>query len=139
MTFSNKISELIKNDGYTTNLALYAFEAYRKKHGITSDPNGGEHNDFFADGSPFEEFLKKELDLDVIIAGCVKDRCAEKAKDFAAELVILGEKLIRRGYRISDDNSLLVHSDFLADKPRTHIVSLVGIHDDDEVDGESDV
>lgn len=139
MTFSNKISELVKNEGYTTNLALYAFEAYRKKHGITSDPNGGEHCDFFAEGSPFNEFLKKELDLDVIIEACVKDRCAEKAKAFANELVILGEKLIRKGIRISDDNSLMVHSDFMGEHPRTYSVSLVGIHDDGESDGESDV
>lgn len=139
MTFSNKINALVKNDGYTMNLALYAFEAYRKKHGITSDPNGGEHCDFFAEGSPFNEFLKKELDIDVIIDACVKDRCAEKAKEFANELVGLGEKLIRKGYRISDDNSLMVHSDFMGEHPRTHPVSLVGIHDNEEDGGESDV
>ena len=132
MTFRDKFNQLVfkSNEGYSTDLAIRAFVIHRNRNGITSDPNGSEKGDFFADGSPFDTFLSSEMDVDTVIAACVQDKCSQLARKHADELVAKGEELIREGYRLSDDNSLLTHSDFIGERPRTHEVSLVGIHND---------
>lgn len=133
MTYRERISKLIKDKSYGSDeyeFALSAYDAYVEKFGPVKAENGKDDNDFFGDGGKFDTFLKQDYDEDVIIEACIKHKIAMRDRQYGDSLIDEGVNLIRKGFRIRDNTTHLAHSDFIADRPRTYTVSLVGIHDE---------
>lgn len=133
MTYRERISKLIKDKSYGSEeyeLALSAYEVYVKKFGPVESKSGKDESVFFGDGGVFDTFLAKEYDEDVFIEACIKHKIAMRDRQYGDSLIDEGVNLIRKGFRIRDNTTHLVHSDFIGDRPRTYTVPLVGIHDE---------
>lgn len=129
MTYRERTRKYVEDEiNYGVGFAVYAYKEHVKKHG---DFDCGEV-DFFSDEGRFQKFLNTEADEDVIESTLVRYGVMSEKADKANKMIEEGEKLIRQAHRILDDISYVAHpGDYVADRPRTHRVSLVGIHDDD--------
>ena len=130
MNYRERTKKYVEDEtNYGIGFIVYAYKEHVKKHG---DFDCEEDVDFFSDEGRFQKFLNAEADEEVIEATLVRYGGMVEKIEHANKMIEEGEKLIRKAHRILDDVSYVAHPmDYVADRPRTHNVSLVGIHDDD--------
>lgn len=124
-TYKELTKKYIDDGRYGINFVVRTYMEHQKKHGEPKAEDPG----FFDEHGRFQMFLNMEGDPDVIDNTIRKCGSIEGENDVAYKMIDEGERLIKEAYKILDKNSYVAHHDYMGEIERTHVVSLVGIHD----------
>lgn len=124
-TYKELTKKYVDDERYGISFIVRTYMEHQKKHGEPKATDPG----FFDDHGRFQTFLNMEGDPDVIDNTIRKCGIIEAENDTAYRMINEGERLIKEAYKILDKNSYTAHHDNLNENKRTHIVSLIDVHD----------
>lgn len=124
-TYKELTQKYVDDERYGINFVVRTYMEHQRKYGEPKAEDPG----FFDANGRFQVFLNMEGDPDVIDNTICKCGIIKGENDVAYKMIADGEHLIREAYKILDKNSYIAHHDYIGESERTHVISLVGIHD----------